>query len=271
MDKIAIFEIVKSGILITGFTEASKGILSQGCLPCGGRPVCVLDFREMEGTRCYLDPSSMEAIRDSISPFPVTVTKGSPYRIHYIDTGEYHYMSALFMDTVRSPFSLLMLDNHTDMQDGAFGEELLSCGNWLAHEMEANHFLTEVRLMGPDSMARLYRRDSGGNMELVDSRPLPPGSIPEEVFPPLQGPVYISVDKDIMSEKYYRTGWSQGAYSLSDVEAIIVSSLSADAGVIGVDVCGGLPPGACLSCDVTMNAALDGKLIEFIDNKLNII
>ena len=41
--------------------------------------------------------------------------------IHFIDSGNYHYMTRLWLTRMDQPFCLLVYDNHTDMQPPAFG------------------------------------------------------------------------------------------------------------------------------------------------------
>ena len=72
--------------------------------------------------------------------------------IHFVDSGNYHYMSLLWLKKVHTPFRLLVFDNHTDMQPPAFGG-LLSCGGWAAEALKALPFLQELVLVGPDREA----------------------------------------------------------------------------------------------------------------------
>ena len=78
-----------------------------------------LDLKDLEGSCCYCDSDVEEAIRKAISPLPVS-------GIHWIDTGDYHYISKLWMEKIQEPFALVLFDNHPDDQDGAFGGMLPS-------------------------------------------------------------------------------------------------------------------------------------------------
>ena len=50
--------------------------------------------------------------------------------IHFIDSGDYHYISKIMTDFIKEPFTLVLIDHHTDMQDASLGGDILSCGNW---------------------------------------------------------------------------------------------------------------------------------------------
>ena len=49
--------------------------------------------------------------------------------------------------------------------------------------------------------------------------------------------VYISVDKDVLDEKEYKTNWNQGIMSVDELFAIIEDTFEMRK-VIGMDICG---------------------------------
>ena len=44
--------------------------------------------------------------------------------IHFLDSGNYHYVSKIWMEKIEEEFELLVLDHHTDMQPPMFGDIL---------------------------------------------------------------------------------------------------------------------------------------------------
>ncbi len=102
-------------------------------------------LEDLSGTNCYCDEPAVRAIREKIGEFTLS-------GIHFIDSGNYHYMTRIWMDKAKNPFSLLVFDNHTDMQPPAFGG-LLSCGGWIADALESVELLDHVFLVGPDQSA----------------------------------------------------------------------------------------------------------------------
>ena len=86
----------------------------------------VLDFTDLEETRCYCSQASADKIRTALEPY-------GPGGIHWLDSGDYHYVSLLIQEMIREPYSLVLFDHHPDDQAGAFGDNLLSCGNWVSH------------------------------------------------------------------------------------------------------------------------------------------
>ncbi|MDQ9825992.1 hypothetical protein RFZ44_22080, partial [Acinetobacter sp. 163] len=63
-----------------------------------------------------------------------------------------HYMSRIWLEKITEPVTLVVFDNHTDMQPPAFGG-LLSCGGWIEAALTEIPLLQRVILIGPDEEA----------------------------------------------------------------------------------------------------------------------
>ena len=82
-----------------------------------------MDFRELSGTDGYCSREAAKVIKEQIQPF-------GPHGIHFLDSGDYHYVSKFWTDMIMEPFSLVLIDHHTDMQDSRV-DGMLSCGDWV--------------------------------------------------------------------------------------------------------------------------------------------
>ena len=109
------------------------------------RQVSWIELQDVCGTNCYCDEEAIAEINKRTENYP---TAG----IHFIDSGNYHYMTRLWLTRMDQPFCLLVYDNHTDMQPPAFGG-ILSCGGWIAAALEELENLKYVILVGPDEAA----------------------------------------------------------------------------------------------------------------------
>jgi hypothetical protein len=199
----------------------------------------LMDFSTISGTNCYLDDQAGEELRGKIREIPVN-------GIHFLDSGNYHYMTRLWIEKIREPFRLLVLDNHTDMQPPAFGG-LLSCGGWIASALEEVPMLKEVILVGPDEEA--YRSVDPALKERVQfiSREKlaawQPGEL-EHALSLLTAdlPFYLSVDKDVLSETELKTNWSQGDMKaetmLRSLQTFAKAQRERGGRILGMDVCG---------------------------------
>ena len=92
----------------------------------------LLDMRGLEGTNSYCSEEAEEALTEALAPLPLR-------SICWIDTGDYHYLSYIRMKQADRPFALVLLDNHPDDQEAAFG--MLSCGSWVAVARDRNPLL----------------------------------------------------------------------------------------------------------------------------------
>ena len=68
-----------------------------------------LDCRHLSGTRGYCDKEGIRKLKRVIAGYPAE-------GIHFIDSGNYHYLTKLWTDKLRVPFYLIVLDHNPDMQ-----------------------------------------------------------------------------------------------------------------------------------------------------------
>ena len=183
---------------------------------------------------------SEEKIKALIAPAGVS-------GIHFIDSGDYHYISKIMTDFIKEPFTLVLIDHHTDMQDASLGGDILSCGNWAKKVLQENPYLQKLVLIGQEKKA-LDKLQSGARQQETDGKlveisyeELKNGKAHEKIKElPDEVPVYISIDKDVLDEKYAVTNWDQGKMSMGMLEQIL-KTLVTEYDVIGVDICGMYP------------------------------
>lgn len=214
-----------------------------------GEKTAWVEVQGLPGSNCYCDEEAFRELQEKIREFPV---KG----IHFIDSGNYHYMSRIWLEKIKQPFRLLVFDNHTDMQQPAFGG-ILSCGGWIADSILELPFLEEVFLCGPDEEAfcqvpdeikekvrflsreRLQKGQDGG----VEGQ-----NACENFFKefPTDLPVYLSIDKDVLCQQDAHTTWSQGDMRITELtkylEIVLERFKEARQQIAGVDICGECDP-----------------------------
>lgn len=243
-----------------------------------------LDCKAIDGTDCYCDKEGKAALRKLIAAF-------SPYGLHFIDSGNYHYMTKLWTDRIKEPFSLVLFDHHADMQPPMF-EGLMSCGGWVKDMLDCNPFLQKVLIVGiPEEEAvkvrsgRVYvipeetcaaassytvgtpYTGSWQKNDMEDSG-FCPGSIcaiSGDIIADCQlpdFPIYISVDKDVLSKEYALTNWDQGNLTL-DFLVDAIACLMSRYRVIGMDVCGEPDAsGGFHACNSNLNNTVNARLAE---------
>lgn len=198
------------------------------------------DCSAIGGSRLYCSRDAEEKIKALIAPAGVS-------GIHFIDSGDYHYISKIMTDFIKEPFTLVLIDHHTDMQDASLGGDILSCGNWAKKVLQENPYLQKLVLIGQEKKA-LDKLQSGARQQETDGKlveisyeELKNGKAHEKIKElPDEVPVYISIDKDVLDEKYAVTNWNQGKMSMGMLEQIL-KTLVTEYDVIGVDICGMYP------------------------------
>lgn len=199
------------------------------------------ELSDLSGCNCYCDAEASDRIRKEIQAF---TGKG----LHFIDSGNYHYMTRLWLEKLQIPFRLLVFDNHTDMQPPAFGG-LLSCGGWIAASLEELPLLQEVILVGPDEEAYTQVEPDLQQKVLFLSREklnTMTAEEKEDFFNNLSEdlPLYVSVDKDVLCKGDASTTWSQGDMHLSELMSFLELVLERQ-NILGMDVCGECDMDSC--------------------------
>lgn len=194
-----------------------------------------IDCTDLHGTDCYLDAEAEQQLKERIKKF-------SPHGIHFIDSGNYHYLTKLWTDKIHEPFSLIVFDHHPDMQPSLF-DGLMSCGCWVKTVIDTNPWLRKVILIGAseklfDKVPEAYRERVRFYSESTLSHDDAWRSFS---IRHLQEPVYVSVDKDVLNTLSAVTNWDQGSMPLTELEKIF-SVILRNENVIGVDVCGECSP-----------------------------
>ena len=188
-----------------------------------------IDCSDISGTDVY-------CTREAAAKIGKRIAKLGPAGIHFIDNGNYHYVTKLWTDMIQEPFRLILFDHHTDMQPSKI-PGLLSCGSWVREMLIHNKHLKEVTVLGTPAGAERRatqewrRRVLFDDEELIHRHQI---KMPDDIG---RCPVYVSIDKDVLSTKEVVTNWDQGKVTLAELKAILDYILAHER-VIGMDVCG---------------------------------
>lgn len=190
----------------------------------------------------------------------------------FVGSGDFHHASLALLRRLIGPFNLLVIDNHPDWMRGI---PFLHCGTWLYHAAQLPGVQRIFHLGGDVDFDNAYRwlapwplmRSGkivvgparrcfrGQWWEQIEHRPLrrcpnEPAKYAhmEEWLSPYRQemaawPLYISVDKDVLTASEAVVNWDSGHLTLTEVLTAIKSFVSAAGGeVIGMDVVGDWSP-----------------------------
>ncbi|MBP6868215.1 MAG: arginase family protein [Bacteroidales bacterium] len=195
-----------------------------------------VDCTDIPGTDCYCDQDAEKTIKARIALHPLRA-------VHFLDTGNHHYITKFWTDRIDRDFMLVVADHHHDMQPPLF-EDLLSCGGWVRTVLDTNPFLKQLLFIGVSEEYPLVGSDGR-----IFRYPAMPGS---------SLPVYISIDKDILHPRVVTTNWDQGSMSFRQLQSII-KEVMLRYRVLGVDICG-----ECTFCIDNRSDLINGRLLSCI-------
>lgn len=208
-----------------------------------------LNCKDIEGTNCYCDDLAAGELRRRL--------KGvSPRGLHFIDSGNYHYLSYFFLEKIKEDFSLVLLDHHPDYQPPSFGN-ILSCGGWVKNAFEDFEQLKRIYMVDVDK--KLLN-------ELED--------IPEEIIYlekdeihkiPGEYPLYISLDKDVLSPREAATDWDQG--DMKTIQLLTILEKLCRYKILGIDVCGEKKENP-KDEEIEKNRKINDKIRNCLDNNM---
>ena len=205
--------------------------------------------RALNGVRGYMDDKARKYLLEEIKE------RSNLSSIHLLDSGNYHHLSRVYLDLINEPFNLVVYDNHTDMQFSAFGN-ILSCGSWIADAYESLGYLKKIIVIGANSK---YIEACEFNK---DERVIFADSI-NEVSLGNDLPIYISVDKDVISENEFISDWDQGIMPVSTLIKEL-KCLRDNFRIMGVDICG--EPDNSDDINISLSNNINKELVNiFVD------
>ena len=184
----------------------------------------IFENKKLSGVRGYMDEKSGKYLLNEIK------NTGELSALHFLDSGNYHHLSRLYIDLIKRPFNLIVYDNHTDMQFSAFGN-ILSCGSWIADVYKTCENIHNIIIIGANEQ---YIQDCEFRN---DDKIIFTDSIFDVKIAENNLPIYISVDKDVLSKEEFVSDWDQGKMSVITLIKEL-KHLIKNFKILGTDICG---------------------------------
>ncbi len=249
--------------------------------PLQGITPRLLDFTDLRGTNGFCDAEAAAEIRRRIAALPL---RG----VHFLDNGNYHYLTRFWCEKITEDFVLLIYDHHLDLRKPAF-PGLMSCGSWIRDILLRNTHCRGILIVGA---SRAQAAIINPELSTLSSEVIPPEELErmmaderlaaadhhtrvkeyvktkknlqdpilnvslycfteEDILngradnhiPPLleriRLPLYISIDKDVLSRKVLRTNWDQGVMTEQELRRELRFFVMSPAiRILGMDICG---------------------------------
>lgn len=215
--------------------------------------------------------------------------------VNFIGSGDFHHISALLINKIRRPLTLIIFDFHPDW---AGIPPLNSCGSWVRLALK-NKNIAKCVVLGASSddisTLGLYSADTGllkkSRLEIYPYSRRPsriffrglPANVSfraeKNIFSSTiywdelkqkgardfvgqlsgrisQRDVYISVDKDCLKKEYALTNWEQGQMPLEELLAFL-RLVKSNFNLLGVDITGDYSPICLRGLAKTLISGLD--------------
>lgn len=229
-----------------------------------------IDCSDIQETDMYCSKNAYEKIWGRIEPYGIQ-------GIHYIDSGNYHYITKIITDHITEPFGLVMYDHHTDMQIPMV-PEMMSCGDWAGQALSQNKNLRQLVIVGPpesdiEQTLESYSGSQSGRLLTFSAEDLH-GDLLENKLKLIRTdlPLYISIDKDVLGTEYTETNWSQGDMSIGGLEHLLGVFLGGQGEEKNTDACrnderyaGGIRHSRILGVDVCGEVQTDISVPEYLE------
>lgn len=190
-----------------------------------------INCTDLSGTDCYCDKESEQILKKRMDSY-------SPHGIHFIDSGNYHYITKFWTDKIKEPFSLILFDHHPDMQPSLF-ENLISCGCWVKDLLDSNCCVKKICIIGAsEKLMKNVPAVYYGKLIFFGEHYMDYEKEWSTFYHlNIDTPVYISIDKDVLNKESAVTNWDQGSMSLDELEKLLFLILK-NKNIIGIDICG---------------------------------
>lgn len=229
-----------------------------------------IDCSDIQETDMYCSKNAYEKIWGRIEPYGIQ-------GIHYIDSGNYHYITKIITDHITEPFGLVMYDHHTDMQIPMV-PEMMSCGDWAGQTLIQNKNLRQLVVVGPpesdiEQTLESYSGSQSGRLLTFSAEDLHDDLLENKLkLIRTDLPLYISIDKDVLGTEYTETNWSQGDMSIDGLERLLSVFLGGQGEEKNTDACrnderydGGIRHSRILGVDVCGEVQTDISVPEYLE------
>ena len=217
----------------------------------------VLDLTQwQERIRFGCSNAALDALRRELS-----VRMPAEHSAVFLGSGDFHHVSALLIarHAHRGPLQVVICDNHPDNMRFPFG---VHCGSWV-HRVAQLPGVSHVHVLGISSSDVSTRQawqnrlmnlragrlsywctgvDTRWSKHIGLDKAIHSFQSPDELLRAFAAalrrstePIYLSIDKDVLSARVARTNWDQGCFL--ELDLLLLVSLCAGR-LMGSDVCG---------------------------------
>ena len=217
--------------------------------PLDGADAIALREREEE-LRFACRLSALRRLREELEPH---LAAAPP--VVFLGSGDFHHVTYALVERLAQRVQVVVFDNHPDNMRYPFG---IHCGSWVAHAarlpfVERVHVagITSADVEGVHVLENRLRPLRSGKVVYWcvrrDLRALRRAGVRgahsfqsiaamlDAMSSELEGPLYLSIDKDVLAHDVVQTNWDQGVMRFEELERAVAMTRGR---LIGSDVVG---------------------------------
>jgi arginase family enzyme len=195
-----------------------------------------IDLQSIPNTNLFCEKPTLQQIASAIEPH-------LHHKINLIGSGNYHYVTYLFLSKIKNPFTLILFDHHTDTLKSP-SVDLISCGSWVLEALNRLPNLKRVLIVGVSSDGEHHVPASvEGSVSLYTKHSLRlnfNGALKRILKDIPTEEVYLSIDKDVLDTREAMTAWDHGSMQIRQVLHMIKVIIQSNY-IHGIDICGEYP------------------------------
>lgn len=181
------------------------------------KEMCIcIDLKDLSSTKYMCSKKVLDSISEKI--------KKVENSLFFLGAGEYHHFTYMLLKKFDKTLSLIVIDKHVDYSDTYQG--FITCGSWLKDAAGLNQ-IVEIFVLSEE-------KKNVHNSKIKIFSPLEYKKIKPHL------PVYISIDKDILTKSSINTTWDQGHCQPKTLIEIVLHFTSSFE-IVGADICGEPP------------------------------
>lgn len=176
-----------------------------------------------DGLQFYADKRSIKECAKKIKPYA-----SGPPASFLLGSGDFHHLTLLILEQLRTPFVLIVFDNHTDC---SFPYPKYHCGNWIYHAARLTNCKKTI-LIGATEVPGILNRlisvirgernlaimsgEQCNHIDAVDNFTNMIDTVSKENYP-----VYVSIDKDVLGKDESPSDWDNGVTRTSTLTRML--------------------------------------------------
>lgn len=192
----------------------------------------VIDLSSEKGIRFCSEKDGFQSVGRKLRALKAGVT--------FLGPGDYHHLSLHFLAKLKESPVLLLFDHHSDMMESPPGT--ISCGSWAALAL-AERRVKKCLVVGINPKDEGFLKLKARPEIAFFPKDIPHDSKVSGVLRELArspGPLYISIDKDVLLSGEAVTNWDQGSMTLEELLDFLRVAGRAKP-LAGADICGEWP------------------------------